>query len=737
MVRESGPSDTGASSGARIRRWSGRFEDPTLERAFLEEHRAEHGRQLQVASVFGSVAYLAGAIPEWHGRLDLQFGLNQLASRLPVVLTAVLVSWWVARAPSAASQARAARVFLAVVSLSFVVTMVISEVSSMGLTTVLVVLILFVAMFLPVEPLEAALGSGLPTVVYLVHKAVEGQVPAGDMVDMLLAMGTVMVLAPVASARLRVARREAFDNLLRERGSRSLAERLGADFMRLFERSPAPMAISTVQEGQLLLANQRMRQLFRVPDTQDVTEFIARDFYREPSDRDVFVRQLRSEGQVQMQAGMRALDGTPLEISLGAFPTDYRGADALVVSFVDMSEEHRVAEALRAARDQAEAASSLKTQFLAHMSHEIRTPMNGVVGMTSLLAETPLSEEQAKMVEVVSSSGKALLRIIDDILDLSKVEAGMLTLEARPFSPAEVAKEAAGVLAFAADQKQVALTMVTDAGLPAAVLGDQGRLRQIIVNLASNALKFTARGEVKVSMSADLQELEGTGLRVEVSDTGIGMTHEQLERVFSPFVQADTSTSRRYGGTGLGLAISRRLVEAMGGVIRVKSELGKGSCFWFEVLLPVVDAPSSITVELPPAGPVAPGLRILLAEDNVVNQRVAAQMLRQLEVEVDVVADGQAAIEAMKARHYDVVLMDVEMPEVDGRAATRWLRDHEHAEGEARTPVIALTAHAFLEDRDACFAAGMDDYLSKPVSKQALHDAIARCASERRLAAGR
>ncbi|MBK3396395.1 MULTISPECIES: ATP-binding protein [Methylobacterium] len=491
---------------------------------------------------------------------------------------------------------------------------------------------------------------------------------------------------------------------------------------RLLAENTSELIVLAHDDGRRSYVSPAVRRLLGYTPEEVVAMRLRDCVHRE--DLALLVTQARrlAAGEPQVSVVCRARHRTGAWIWVeGAFrriPGAAPGEPAIIATFRDVGERQRHARALEEARIAAERASQAKSDFLASMSHEIRTPLNGVIGYADLLlADRTLPGRHRRYVDRIAAAGGALLTVVDDILDFSRIEAGGIALSEVPFAPAALVDNAASIVRGLSEPKGLALDVALDPAVPDWVRGDPDRLRQILLNLLNNAVKFTPAGRVAVRVEA-----EGGSLRFCVSDTGIGIAPEQHGRLFQRFSQVDGSIRRQYGGSGLGLAICKGLVELMGGTIGVESRTGAGSTFWFRVPLPACPAPAAEAAEGRPR-PVHPA-RLLLVEDVPINQDLARAVLEAEGHNVDVAGDGAAAIEAVRAKTYDLVLMDVQMPGMDGLTATRTIRAMAGPAGTV--PIVAMTANVLPAQIETFRAAGMDGHVGKPFKRAELAAAIAR-----------
>ena len=500
-------------------------------------------------------------------------------------------------------------------------------------------------------------------------------------------------------------------------------------YQNIFENSILGL-YQSIPEGKYLSVNPAFARLFGYSCPEEMISCVAdigQQLYSNPKDRKRAIKQLIEQGFLEgFELEVQRRDGTKFWVSMNTRIVQDENGLHYDGTVEDITKRKRAEDVLRASKEVAEATTKSKSDFLANMSHEIRTPMNAVIGMTGLLMDEELTIEQKEYVETIRSSGEALLDIINDILDISKIEAGMMDLEHQPFSLQRCIEESIDLGAENATKKGLEMEYRIEPHIPAVVLGDYARLRQILVNLIGNAVKFTEKGCISIVVSGKKIDGESYEIHFAVKDTGIGIPEDKADRLFQLFSQVDASTARRYGGTGLGLAISKKLVEMMNGKIWVESQTGIGSTFHFTIeVQPTLSAPidtgrSAFSTKAVSHGDLDQPLRILLAEDNMINQRVALRMLAKLGLRGDVACNGYEVLQALERQSYDVVLMDVQMPGMDGLETTKAIRQR-WSDGPK---IIAMTAAAFKSDREMCFEAGMDDYIRKPVRIEELAKAL-------------
>ncbi len=490
----------------------------------------------------------------------------------------------------------------------------------------------------------------------------------------------------------------------------------------------APIVFSAIDKNGILQVSEGkgLEKLGRLPN-----QSVGLSIYDMHNQNPVILNAVKKALMGQHAEARFVLNGIHFELFIGPLKNsegDVIGASMLSVDTTDIVKGQEEKNELRFNAQAASETSKLKSEFLATMSHEIRTPINGILGMTSLLLDTPQNRQQREYAEVILQSGKSLLKIINDILDFSKIEAGKLDFEIIDFDLTRIIEQTTHTLNFVAKEKGIELKTEISRSLPVGLKGDPGRIQQILTNLISNAIKFTENG--KVTVRADAVNFKGefghSTIRFEIEDTGIGLNKAALNKLFNSFSQGDASMARKFGGTGLGLSICKQLVEKMGGQIGVTSSEGKGSIFWFVLSLDIVEVELPMVNQLQPLnshnalGHVA---KILVAEDNRINQMIAVSFLEKMGYETEVVTNGLQVLEALETKTYDLILMDCQMPDMDGLEASRRIRANSAAVYR-KIPIIAVTANAMKGDREACVASGMNDYVTKPIAYESLSSAI-------------
>jgi PAS domain S-box-containing protein len=543
----------------------------------------------------------------------------------------------------------------------------------------------------------------------------------------------VLMAAVISQAVTAMRERSTREREQAERKTRDSEEKL----RKVFEVSSDVITISGARDGRYIDVNPAF-EISGYTRAEAIETSVPRvSIWPDPIDRKRFLDELTSRGQVNnLEIGFRARDGTIIPCLVSAARTELQGEECIITVSRDITHLKETERELIETRERALAASRAKSEFLSSMSHEIRTPLNAILGMAELLLETPYDAEQRRYLCTMVDNGNALLSLINDVLDVARVESGKLTLEQVGFDLAALVDRVIETLGVRAREKGLALIARIEPNVPTALVGDPLRLRQILVNLIGNATKFTERGSITLTVSRDPSGEPGW-IQFSVTDTGIGIAPSDLEQVFATFVQADSSTARKYGGSGLGLSIAKRLVELMGGKIWAESELDRGSTFHFNARFQVQEASTALTLaptvrngtaHEPVRVPTATfkPLRILLADDSADNRMLITAFLKNTSYRIDEVENGALALEQFIAHKYDLVLMDIQMPVMDGHAATRAIRDWERDNHRTPTPIVALSAAAlsesFIESRDA----GCDEHVTKPIRKAALLEVIER-----------
>jgi PAS domain S-box-containing protein len=539
-------------------------------------------------------------------------------------------------------------------------------------------------------------------------------------------------VAMVANARfLQVGNAKAFEDLIRHKvdAERALERsRESENLYRLLADNQSDMISLWEANGRLLYRSPSVtRALGFTEDERESPNYAIKQHPDDARNIQTLFRTLKPEDGVwNTEYRVFHKDGSEVWIE-GAFQRLGDGSGRMLSTGRVATERKQLEGELHRALDEAKAALKAKSDFLANMTHELRTPLTAIVGFSSLIKGAhDLNPRHARQLGIICDASENLLSVVNDVLDFSRLEAGAVELDAHPFDPMVMVQSTVALLANQAAAKGIYLSVAAE-GFEGPLLGDGARLRQVLTNLISNAVKFTASGEIEVLVRQS-KVVDQRKLRISVRDTGIGIPADHIDGIFGRFTQADASVSRQYGGTGLGLAISRRIIEALGGQISVESEPGRGSTFWFEVIMPAAEAVLAEEPEVLPGMEAGQTLRLLLVDDNPVNRELVCALLEPFDVDIETANDGVEAVEAAARATYDLILMDVQMPNMDGLTATRRIRAAEAPDG-ARVPIIALTANVLPDQIARCREAGMDDHLGKPINPERLLNVLGRWSS--------
>lgn len=504
--------------------------------------------------------------------------------------------------------------------------------------------------------------------------------------------------------------------------SQELLKKSEEDYRMLFEKNPIPMVILT-RDFCVMKMNEAMERLREQIHPDD--DLLAQRLGNKE------IKRQFEEGYFEKEWEGRKKDGSSFTVSSDSNEITYKGEQMLLISLNDLTEIKAYQKDLIEAKKHAEESKELQSQFLSNMSHEIRTPMNGIIGLTNILLETVKDDDQQRYLKAVHTSADNLMVIINDILDFSKIEAGKIQIEQTPFQLEESLNAIHEILCVKAMEKGIYLDLNIDKKVPKTLLGDPVRLNQILMNLIGNAIKFTEKGGVRIQVNQIGQSDSGQVIRFAIRDTGIGIAEDKIDTVFESFTQASMSTTRTHGGTGLGLTISKQLAEIQGGKIWVESEIGKGSCFMVEIPYKIAALTIDKTLETQQLQYLTKerqikhleGIQLLLVEDHPINQMLALKVLGDWGFSVDLAENGRIALDMVGKKAYDLILMDISMPEMDGYEATKEIRSGKYSDNPG-IPIVAMTASALIGENQKCFKAGMNDYLSKPFKPEVLLEKI-------------